>query len=75
MAERGGFEPPAAQNDDGSEEFDVIDIPKLKTEPFTPAFARTIRVRQKLNGRVSCFQREGGKLSRSIYQLIWLESR
>jgi hypothetical protein len=26
----GGFEPPQCQNDDGSEEFDVIDISKLK---------------------------------------------
>ena len=31
MAERGGFEPPQAQNDDGAEDFDVIDISKLKT--------------------------------------------
>jgi hypothetical protein len=31
MAERGGFVPPQAQNDDGAEDFDVIDISKLKT--------------------------------------------
>jgi hypothetical protein len=30
MAERGGFEPPEVQNDDGTKDFDVIDISKLK---------------------------------------------
>jgi hypothetical protein len=31
MAERGGFEPPLAQNDDDAEDFNVIDISKQKT--------------------------------------------
>jgi hypothetical protein len=31
MAERGGFEPPGIRIDDAVEEFDVIDISKLKT--------------------------------------------
>jgi hypothetical protein len=54
MAERGGFEPPAAQNDDGAKDFDVIDISKLKTVvaetgvsrkvPPSPAKTETFRL-------------------------------
>jgi hypothetical protein len=42
MAERGGFEPPRAHNDDGAEEFNVIDISKLKTVVAETAVSREV---------------------------------
>src|SRR5262245_56661737 len=42
MAERGGFEPPQAQNDDGAEDFDVIDISKLKAVVAQTGVSRTV---------------------------------
>jgi len=56
MAERGGFEPPLAQNDDDAEDFNVIDISKQKTVLAETSVSRKVppyTVKSRENRNVS----------------------